>query len=156
MAATSAERQRKRRARLKADGYVDVTVTVPKGKAAAVRRFARNVAEAEGAAVEPSRLFLVLRALKKNREKLESLGVVHAGVFGSTARGDYRPDSDVDVLIEMDAHDKRGMLDLLRAASTIKEKIQHALPGIGVDVVQRETLKPMLRSSVEAEVVDGF
>lgn len=151
MATTSAERQRKRRARLRADGFVDVTVTVPKDKAAAVRRFARG----EMPAVQ-DRLAIVLRALRDNRSKLEELGVIHAGVFGSTARGDYRPDSDVDVLIEMDPNAKRGMLDLLRAAGTIKETVQQALPGIGVDVAQRETLKPMLRSSVEAEVVRGY
>ncbi|MEQ8804263.1 MAG: nucleotidyltransferase domain-containing protein [Rhodospirillales bacterium] len=150
MATTSTERQRKRRARLKADGFVDVTVTVPRDKAAAVRRFARGMMASQ------DRLAIVLRTLRDNRANLEALGVTHAGVFGSTARGDYRPDSDVDVLIEMDPNAKRGMLDLLRAVGAIRENVQHVLPGIGVDVVQRETLQSRLRPSVEAEVVRGF
>jgi predicted nucleotidyltransferase len=29
-------------------------------------------------------------------------GVAHAAVFGSVARGDDRPDSDVDILVDLD------------------------------------------------------
>ncbi|MEQ8227945.1 MAG: nucleotidyltransferase domain-containing protein [Rhodospirillales bacterium] len=155
MATTSTERQRRRRARLKADGFVDVTVTVPREQAAAVRRFARNLAAGDGGTM-PNRLSVVLRVLRDNREKLEALGVIHAGVFGSTARGDYRPDSDVDVLMETDGKVSRGMLDLVRAASAIKQEVQTAFPDIGVDVAEIGSLKPNVRSSVEAEVVYGF
>lgn len=151
MATTSAERQRKRRARLRAYGFVDVTVTVPKDKAAAVRRFARG----EMPAVR-DRLAIVLRALRDNRRKLEELGVIHAGVFGSTARGDYRPDSDVDVLIETDRQLNRGMLGLARAASEIKQDIQDVLPGVDIDVTEKTGIKPAIRHSIEGDVVYGF
>lgn len=156
MATTSTERQRKRRARLKADGFVDVTVTVPKDKAAAVRRFAHNVAGAEGAAFEPSRLFLVLRALKENREKLEAVGVTHAGVFGSTARGDYRPDSDVDVLMETDPKIVVDILDQIRAAGEIKDLLEDLIPEVAIDVADRAGLKPGLRSTIESDAVYAY
>ena len=42
----------------------------------------------------------VIATLQQHRAELEGRGVVHAAVFGSVARGQARPDSDVDILIE--------------------------------------------------------
>ena len=112
--------------------------------------------DSEGAAFEPSRLFLVLRALKENRKKLEALGVIHAGVFGSTARGDYRPDSDVDVLMETDPEIVVHILDQVRAAGEIKDLLEDLLPGVAIDVADRAALKPGLRSEIETEAVYAY
>lgn len=151
MATTSAERQRKRRARLRADGFVDVTVTVPKDKAAAVRRFARG----EMPAVQ-DRLAIVLRALRDNQSKLEELGVIHAGVFGSTARGDYRPDSDVDVLIDINVEKVRDVLGLVRIGRDIKGAVNQTLPSVDVEVADLGALKSGIRKEVEGEAVYAF
>ncbi len=37
----------------------------------------------------------VLRTLRAHRTDLERMGVVHAAIFGSVARGEDRPDSDI-------------------------------------------------------------
>ena len=155
MATTSTERQRRRRARLKADGFVDVTVTVPREKAAAVRRFARNQTTGDGSSV-PNRLILVLRVLQDNREKLEALGVIHAGVFGSTARGDYRPDSDVDVLMETDPNIVVDILDQVRAAGEIKDLLEAPLPEVSIDIADRAGLRPGVISTIESEAVYAY
>jgi predicted nucleotidyltransferase len=44
----------------------------------------------------------VLALLRSAELELRARGVRHAGVFGSTARGDNRPDSDVDVLVDFE------------------------------------------------------
>jgi hypothetical protein len=66
--------------------------------------------------------------------------------FGSAARGEMRPDSDIDMLVEflpdagIDLVDYAGlMLDLSR------------LLGRKVDLVSKNGLKPIIRASVQAE-----
>jgi predicted nucleotidyltransferase len=40
--------------------------------------------------------------LKQHEAALRAQGVTHAALFGSRARGDARPDSDTDIMIELD------------------------------------------------------
>jgi uncharacterized protein with HEPN domain len=56
----------------------------------------------------------VLERLRAHEGDLRRLGVVHAGVFGSVARGDARMDSDVDVLVEPDADRPIGIFEYAR------------------------------------------
>lgn len=51
-------------------------------------------------------LLAELRALKP---EFERLGVAHLSLFGSRARGDHRTDSDVDVLVDIQAGRKFGL-----------------------------------------------
>ena len=44
----------------------------------------------------------IIARLKDNEDALRARGVTHAAVFGSRARGDNRPDSDTDIMIEID------------------------------------------------------
>ena len=44
----------------------------------------------------------ILCRLRENETALRAQGVKHAALFGSRARGDNRPDSDIDILIEVD------------------------------------------------------
>jgi predicted nucleotidyltransferase len=87
-----------------------------------------------------------MRILKKHRKALQSRSVRRAALFGSTARGEAGPRSDVDILIELEP-------DLLLDAFTyagIKQEIADLFDG-PVDVVNRAGLKPHLRSAV----IDG-
>src|ERR1043165_1657679 len=42
-----------------------------------------------------------LATLRHHASELRALGVVHAAVFGSVARGDHRPGSDLDIMIDV-------------------------------------------------------
>jgi predicted nucleotidyltransferase len=44
----------------------------------------------------------IIRLLHENRARLEALGVTHAYLFGSVACGEAGPDSDVDVMVDLD------------------------------------------------------
>ena len=44
----------------------------------------------------------VLETLRAHEADLRRLGVAHAAVFGSFARGETRTESDIDVLVELD------------------------------------------------------
>jgi predicted nucleotidyltransferase len=68
-------------------------------------------------------------------------------VFGSAARGDIRPDSDVDLLVEFEegAHPGLGYFDL--------EDDLAALFGRHVDLARKSLLKPLVRSHALRDTV---
>ena len=67
-------------------------------------------------------------------------------LFGSAARGERRPDSDIDMLVEFlpDAE-----IDLVDYADLML-KLSHLL-GRKVDLVSKSGLKPLIRASVLEE-----
>jgi uncharacterized protein len=73
-------------------------------------------------------------------------GARNVRVFGSVARGDARPDSDVDFLVEMDPDrslfDRAGLLTDLEA-----------ILGTAVDVATERSLRPRVRDHVLREAV---
>ncbi len=73
-------------------------------------------------------------------------GVVHAGVFGSVARGDYRSGSDVDFLVEFERG--RSLLDLVELRIELRDAL-----GQDVDVATRNSLHPRLRDRILRELV---
>src|ERR1017187_1815588 len=93
----------------------------------------------------------VLDALRAHEAELRRFGVSHASVFGSVARGEARPDSDVDVLGELDQDHAMGIFEYAR----LKLYINEILNGAG-DVVNRRTLRPLLRDSILRDAVHAF
>jgi predicted nucleotidyltransferase len=73
--------------------------------------------------------------LTELREDLEKMGVTYLAVFGSVARNAAGPDSDVDLLFELDR--PAGMFTLVRLARHLEEKL-----GRSVDLVRRPALTP--------------
>ena len=71
--------------------------------------------------------------------------ICHLGLFGSVLRDDFRPDSDVDVLVEFEPGALIGFMALAR----IQRELSDVL-GRPVDLVPRSGLKPVIRDSVLA------
>jgi uncharacterized protein len=65
-------------------------------------------------------------------------------LFGSVVRGEHRPDSDVDILVEFE-----GSVDLFDLAG-LKVDLEDRL-GRRVDLAQRNLLKPRLAPRILAE-----
>jgi predicted nucleotidyltransferase len=93
----------------------------------------------------------VVAILQEHEAELHGLGVQHAAVFGSTARGSARPDSDIDVLIDLDPSRPISVFDYAR----LKLFIGGLLHGRS-DVVNRRHLKPLLRESILHDLVNVF
>ncbi len=67
-------------------------------------------------------------------------------LFGSAARGEMRPDSDIDFLVDFLPDARPGLLGV---AAMIRELT--ALLGRRVDVAVKPALKPLIRPGVLAE-----
>jgi predicted nucleotidyltransferase len=93
----------------------------------------------------------ILDRLRDNEHALRARGVTHAALFGSRARGDDRPDSDIDILIDLAPEAPIGVWEY----SGLKTYIANLFEG-PVDVVSLETLKPYIRPAATAEAVYAF
>jgi uncharacterized protein len=71
--------------------------------------------------------------------------ITRLSVFGSVVRDDFRPDSDVDVLVEFEPDARIGFLALSRMQRELSEIV-----GRRVDLVPRAGLKPLIRDVVLA------
>ena len=89
------------------------------------------------------------KTLLKNRRKeiLEIAarnGAVNVRVFGSVARGEERPDSDIDFLVNLESG--RSLLDLARLLREL-----NTLLGYRVDVITEAGLRPRIKPQVLRE-----
>ncbi len=69
------------------------------------------------------------------------------GVFGSVARGDDRPDSDMDVLVRFAPDSKASLLDLVRMEFDLRDMM-----GRRVDLVTEGFLSPYIKERVIHDV----
>ena len=80
----------------------------------------------------------ILNALDHNRSRLRSLGVKRIGLFGSYVRGEQRPDSDIDLLVEFEP--RRKTFDAFMELSFfLEEVLQHK-----IELVTTESLSPYI------------
>jgi len=89
-------------------------------------------------------------ALTFSREKMQSLcrrnHIRRLALFGSILKDDFRPESDVDVLVEFDPNHVPGFFKLAR----IERELSELLGGYKVDLRTPEDLSPYFRNEVLA------
>ncbi len=93
----------------------------------------------------------IIARLRENETALRMRGVAHAALFGSRARGDQRPESDTDIMIELDPAARITVFDY----ASLKRYITALFEG-PVDVVNRDGLKPYVRPEATASAIYAF
>ena len=93
----------------------------------------------------------ILQRLRDNERVLRARGVTHAALFGSHARDEDGPDSDIDIMVEI-APDAR--MDVFQYVGIV-QYIEDLFP-VPVDVAIRAALKPLVRPRAEREAVYAF
>lgn len=88
---------------------------------------------------------VISRISAMRQELSEEFTVKRIGVFGSYARGAERPESDVDIIVELDVPTFDHYMDL-------KFRLEEVLRR-PVDLVMADTVKPRLRPIIERETV---
>lgn len=89
--------------------------------------------------------------LRTLEPELRERGVAALYVFGSRARGDASPQSDLDLFFDDAPGAHLSLLDLIG----IQHFLQDVL-GMPVDLMTRNSLHPLLRADIEAEAVAVF
>lgn len=93
-----------------------------------------------------------LAILSELRPQLEARGVVHAGLFGSVARGEAGPRSDVDVVISLTAEKWPSLFN----RGGIQVLLEEAFSGRDVDVLVEPIVPDRLREAVARDRMHAF
>ncbi len=88
----------------------------------------------------------ILEVLREHGDRIREFGVTSLAVFGSVARDQAGPDSDVDVLVEFDPP------PTFERYVDLKFYLEHLL-GCRVDLGTPDSLKPRIRERVRSEAV---
>jgi len=94
----------------------------------------------------------VIATLRACEEDLRARGVRHAALFGSLARGTAGPESDLDILIEIDHTTVRDVYAYVGLA----QHIAGLFPSDKVDVINQNALKPSARAPAQSDAVYAF
>jgi len=91
-----------------------------------------------------------INRLRQHEAELKQLGVQHLYLFGSTAAGNARTDSDVDLFFDY----KKGAFGLFQLMD-VKDRAG-AILGCKADIMTRDSLHKTLRRRIEATAVAVF
>lgn len=90
----------------------------------------------------------IVHCIRRQEPELRRRGIRHLAIFGSIARGDARPDSDVDIAIDvLPDH----AFSLIRMEDT-RLLLQDAI-GRQVDLGETEQFRPQVRQAFERDHV---
>jgi predicted nucleotidyltransferase len=88
----------------------------------------------------------ILELLKKHITDLRKFHVASLAVFGSVARGEERPDSDIDILVKFDGPTKFDWyMDLKEFLETLLSR--------KIDLVTEAGLKPIVKAPIEKDLI---
>jgi len=92
-----------------------------------------------------------IRLLKQAEPELRARGVTSLALFGSTARDEAGPDSDVDVLVELDMSRRPTLIDLSGMRLLMGDRL-----GCDTDMAIKTSLRPAYRANIEADAIRIF
>lgn len=88
----------------------------------------------------------IFHALQTAKVELNQRGVRSLAVFGSVARGDHSPDSDVDILVDLSR--PMGLFDFIRLKIFLEK-----ITDCHVDLVTSDALRPEMKREILKEAV---
>jgi predicted nucleotidyltransferase len=90
---------------------------------------------------------VVSKLLREKRSTLDKLGVKSLALFGSAARGEIGPESDIDLLVEFSI--PVGLFEFVRLKLVLEQIL-----GREVDLVTPDALRPLMKDDILSEAVD--
>lgn len=93
----------------------------------------------------------VVERLRKNADAIRGMGATSLYLFGSIARDETHPDSDLDLFIDYDPTRRFSLIDLVGIKQFLEEEM-----STEIDITTRDSLHPMLKADIERSAVRVF
>lgn len=94
----------------------------------------------------------LLKHLRNAEPELKARGIASLSLFGSYARDEARPNSDIDLLVDITPGLRLTLLDLLDAQAVVEAE----LPDKDIFLVTRENIVPLYLPSIEETALKVF
>lgn len=92
-----------------------------------------------------------IRRIRAIEPELRALGVTRLALFGSVARGEAGPGSDVDVVVAVEPFEALGLARYFRLKDRLEAELERS-----VDLVTPPVTHPRLATAIAREAVDAF
>ena len=89
----------------------------------------------------------IIERIKARAEAVRSLGATALYIYGSRARGDDRPDSDLDVFVDFDPG-RFSFVELVELEEMLAREL-----GLKVQLGTHDALHPLVKSAIEHEAI---
>src|SRR3977135_1879901 len=93
----------------------------------------------------------IIAKLREITPAIKAEGVTKLALFGSRARGDARPDSDLDVLVETTSRGASPPFDFFKVLHLIEDAT-----GLRAQISMRNLLKPRVAERIADDLIEVF
>lgn len=93
----------------------------------------------------------IIAAIRRNAHAIKGKGVSKLAIFGSRARDDYRPDSDIDILVEVEADASFSLLNLIDVEHIIEDAT-----GLQAQATVRRSASPRFAQRISDDILEVF
>ena len=89
----------------------------------------------------------IIECIRAHAEAVGALGATALYIYGSRARGDERPDSDVDIFVDFDPA-RFGFVELVALEDMLSREL-----GLKVQLGTHDALHPLMKPTIEREAI---
>ena len=98
----------------------------------------------------PTKIFLSMETIQSIKTRLQGFWqdkpILKAYLFGSAVRDELTPQSDIDILVELDRTQLIGMIEYIKIMEALEERLKRK-----VDLVATDGLSPHIKPRIERE-----
>ena len=89
----------------------------------------------------------IIARIRERADVVRALGATALYIYGSRARGEARPDSDLDVFVDFDP-ERFTFVELVELEDLLSREL-----GLSVQLGTHDALHPLMKSAIEREAV---